>query len=94
MAYDTETKTTVQRAIWALLGLTVSGVISFSVYVVRDVKEDVMYIAQQHHEMEEYIKKIQEQVTVNTVRLTQVEREMVSLRQSVLYRVTPRGEGE
>jgi hypothetical protein len=89
-----DVKSLVSRALYAFIGVTVSGVLAFSVYVVRDLKEESAY--QQGHiaKMEVEVKGINDQVVTNTQRLLQIERDVRYLVQMQQVKRSPRGEWE
>jgi hypothetical protein len=82
------------KALYAFVGLTVSGVLAFSVYVVRDLKEDIAYQQGHNAKVVEDMKSLSDQIIVNTQRLVQIERDVKYLVQMQQVKRSPRGEWE
>jgi hypothetical protein len=91
---ESAVKEVVTKGLYGFIALTISGVLAFSVYVVRDLKEDIAY--QQGHiaKMQEDVKSINAQVVVDTQRLVQIERDVKYLVQMQQVKRSPRGEWE
>jgi hypothetical protein len=83
-------KELVSRGLYAFVGLTLSGVLTFSVYVVRDLKEDVQHCEGQVLGLTVQMKTVNDQVIVNAEKVQRLEQDMIKVR-GVKW-MSPRGE--
>lgn len=80
----------VTRGLYGFIALTVSGVMAFSVYVVRDLKDDAQHCESQIAALQEQVKKVNETVIMNTGSIGRLEQDVIKVR-GVKW-MSPRGE--
>jgi hypothetical protein len=91
---ESAVKEIVTKGLYGFIALTVSGVMAFSVYVVRDLKEEIAYQQGYIAKMQVEVKGINDQVVINTQRLVQMERDVQYLVKMQQVKRSPRGEWE
>jgi hypothetical protein len=94
MSGEGDIKAFINKALYAFIGITVSGVLAFSVYVVRDLKEEIAYQQGYIAKLEVEVKGMNDQVITNTQRLVQMERDVQYLVKMQQVKRSPRGEWE
>jgi hypothetical protein len=87
---ESAVKEVVTKGLYGLIALTVSGVLAFSVYVVRDLKEDTQHCEGQIAALQEQVKKVNETVIMNTGSIGRLEQDVIKVR-GVKW-ISPRGE--
>jgi hypothetical protein len=93
---DSDVKTFASKALYGFIALTVSGVLAFSVYVVRDLKEESALLTVQHRDMMREVKEIHDQVLIDTGRIGRLEQDVMKVKgEGWKYKqFSPRGEWE
>jgi hypothetical protein len=91
---ESAVKEVVTKGLYGLIALTMSGVLAFSVYVVRDLKEEIAFQQGHNAKMQVDMQSVSERVAVNTEQLKQIERDVKYLVQMQQVKRSPRGEWE
>jgi hypothetical protein len=91
-----DVKSLIGRALYGFIGVTVSGMLAFSVYVVKDLKEESAVLAVQHRDVMREVKEMHDQVLVNTGRIGRLEQDVMKVKgEGWKYKqFSPRGEWE